>query len=137
MRQVPTLGQLRERQCWIWLHCNRSPACITCRYAFDILYLNGKDLRDRPLIERARRLAKLLARSTVPVLHLVPSFPDGAAPLRSCEELKLEGIVSKRADRPYRAGPSRDWLKFKCSGWKAANQERWRMYQSSLSSDKS
>ena len=57
-------------------------------------------------------------------------FPDGAALLRSCEELKLEGIVSKRADRPYRAGPSRDWLKSKCSGWKAANQERWRMFQS-------
>ena len=34
-------------------------------------------------------------------------------------------------------GLSRDWLKSKCSGWKAANQERWRMFQSSLSSDKS
>ena len=77
------------------------------------MHLNGKDLRDRPLMERARRLAKLLARSTVPVLHLVPSFPDGAALLRSCEELKLEGIVSKRADRPYRSGPARDWLKCK------------------------
>ena len=41
-----------------------------------------------------------LARSTVPILHLVPSFPDGAALLRSCEALKLEGIVSKRADSP-------------------------------------
>ena len=106
-------------------------------YAFDILHLNGKDLRDLPLIERARRLAKLLSRSTVPVLHLVPSFPDGGALLRSCEQFSLEGIVSKRADRPYRSGPSRDWLKSNCSGWKAANQERWRMFQSSLSSDKS
>ena len=99
-------------------------------YAFDLLHLNGKDLRDLPLIERARRLAGLLERSTVPVLHLVPSFPDGAALLRSCEELKLEGIVSKRADWPYRSGPARHWLKCKCSGWRAANQERWRMFQS-------
>ena len=49
-------------------------------YAFDLLHLNGKDLRDLRLLERARRLAKLFERSTVPVLHLVPSFPDGAAP---------------------------------------------------------
>ena len=90
-------------------------------YAFDLLHLNGKDLRELPLLERARRLARLLDRSKVPVLHLAPSFPDGAALLRSCDQFRMEGIVSKRADRPYRSGPSRDWLKSKCSGWKAAN----------------
>ena len=99
-------------------------------YAFDLLHLNGKDLREMPLLERQRHLAKLHERSAVPVLHAVPSFSDGSALLSSCEQFGLEGIVSKRADRPYRSGPSRDWLKCKTAAWKEGNQERWRMFQS-------
>jgi hypothetical protein len=44
--------------------------------------------------------------------------------LAACAEHKLEGIVSKRVDRPYRSGPSSSWIKVKCREWRRANQWR-------------
>jgi bifunctional non-homologous end joining protein LigD len=83
-------------------------------YAFDCLALDGDDLRRLPLSMRKTNLARLLARR-----------PDGifAAPFEQGEigpdlfkaacNMGLEGMVSKRADRPYRAGRSKDWIKVK------------------------
>jgi bifunctional non-homologous end joining protein LigD len=48
-------------------------------YAFDLLYLNGQDLRPQPLIERRRHLERLLTRAKVTCLHLVDAFDDGQA----------------------------------------------------------
>jgi len=44
--------------------------------------------------------------------------------LMMCGKMHMEGIVSKRLDRPYVSGPTRDWVKVKCAAWKEAN--RWR-----------
>jgi ATP-dependent DNA ligase len=44
---------------------------------------------------------------------------------------KLEGIVSKKREAPYRSGPCRDWRKVKTAEWKAANRERWRLFEGS------
>jgi ATP-dependent DNA ligase len=44
--------------------------------------------------------------------------------LAACAEHKLEGIVSKRVDPPYRSGPSSSWIKVKCPEWRLANQWR-------------
>jgi ATP-dependent DNA ligase len=83
-------------------------------YAFDILVLDGEDLRGLPLSMRKTNLARLLARR-----------PDGifAAPFEQGEigpdlfraacNMGLEGLVSKRRDRPYRAGRTPDWVKVK------------------------
>ena len=98
-------------------------------FAFDLLYRDGKDLRALPLIERKRRLMRLVARADIPCLHLLQTFDDGEALLAAAERHGLEGIVSKRRDSPYRSGASRDWFKVKTAAWRAANRERWRLFQ--------
>ena len=82
-------------------------------FAFDLLYRDGGDLRPLPLVERKRRLARLVSRSEIPCLHLVQSFDDGSALLAAAERHGLEGIVSKRRGAPYRSGECRDWVKVK------------------------
>ena len=80
-----------------------------CLHAFDLIELDGEDLRLAPLERRKGRLERLLARS------------DG---IRFCEHLDatifahvcklgLEGIVSKRRDLPYRSGRCKAWVKTK------------------------
>jgi bifunctional non-homologous end joining protein LigD len=85
-------------------------------YAFDLLYLDGFDLRALPLDERKARLSALVPASKEHVLRLSEHIEaDGAAMVRSACQLGLEGIISKRRDRPYRSGRSEDWLKIKCT----------------------
>jgi len=98
-------------------------------FAFDLLHHDGEDLRPIPLIDRRLHLTELLARSNVPCLHLVWGFDDGAKLLEVAERHGLEGIVSKRQASPYCSGPSRDWVKVKTAAWRAANRERWRMFE--------
>ena len=98
-------------------------------FAFDLLYRDGKDLRALPLIERKRRLVRLTGRVEIPCLHLVETFDDGAALLRAAERHGLEGIVSKRRDAPYRSAECREWVKVKTAAWRAANRERWKVFQ--------
>ncbi|MBB4067190.1 DNA ligase D [Gellertiella hungarica] len=84
-------------------------------YAFDILHLDGHDLRELPLAERKSVLERLIPPSDV-TLRFSGHFADtGADVLAHACRLGLEGIVSKRADLPYRSGRSRSWLKAKCS----------------------
>jgi bifunctional non-homologous end joining protein LigD len=84
--------------------------------AFDLLYLEGYDLRSTPLIGRKRALQDLLAKAP-PKIHYVEHFEmdDGEAVYRHACKLKLEGIVSKRRDSPYRSGRQEIWLKLKCT----------------------
>jgi len=83
-------------------------------YAFDLLYLDGYDLRGAVLGERKRLLEQLLPGNSGAVRYSDHVVGNGSALYsRACEH-KLEGIVSKRADRPYRSGRGRDWLKIKC-----------------------
>ena len=90
-------------------------------YVFDLLHLDGQDLTAAPLLERKRALAELLAGLPQDgVVRLSEHFEeDGATMLKHARDLHLEGIISKRADAPYRSGRSGDWLKIKCSN----NQE--------------
>ncbi|WP_372425265.1 DNA ligase D [Salinarimonas chemoclinalis] len=85
--------------------------------AFDLLHLDGVDLGGVPLAERKRLLALLLddapAGGRVRLSeHIVA---DGAAMVRHACRIGLEGVISKRADRPYRSGRGEDWRKTKCS----------------------
>jgi bifunctional non-homologous end joining protein LigD len=83
---------------------------------FDLLWLDGQDLRPLPLAERKARLKRLLADAPVPIVYVDHVEGDGRAVLRSACELGLEGIVSKRLDSTYRATESsRYWLKAKCA----------------------
>jgi bifunctional non-homologous end joining protein LigD len=83
-------------------------------YAFDVLAMNGVDLRPLPLSMRMASLAKLLHRR--PDGIFTGSFEQGEIGpdlFRKACEFGLEGLVSKRADRPYRVGRSKDWVKVK------------------------
>jgi bifunctional non-homologous end joining protein LigD len=81
--------------------------------AFDILELDGTDLRDLPLVERKRRLRTLLRREDNGLQFVEHLDGEGAEIFKAACWLGLEGIVSKRADSAYKAGPSKMWLKTK------------------------
>ena len=104
-------------------------------FVFDLLHLNGRNTRNLPLRERKRLLSDLLtgawkgtgfspsvemrnkqgASAPEEVLRLSEDIAgDGAAIFRHACELNAEGIVSKRADAPYRGTRNSDWLKSKC-----------------------
>jgi bifunctional non-homologous end joining protein LigD len=84
-------------------------------YAFDLLYLDGHDLRATPLLKRKEALASLIA-GEAGMLRLSEHFEaEGNLILQHACQLGLEGIVSKLRDAPYRSGRSKDWLKAKCS----------------------
>jgi ATP-dependent DNA ligase len=83
--------------------------------AFDLLYLNGKDLRTLPLIERKRQLRKLLRRKHSRILYLDHVENDGRLLFERIVKMDLEGMVCKRKDSPYRGTdePSHYWIKVK------------------------
>lgn len=80
-------------------------------YAFDLLAMDGRDLRPLPLLERKRRLAELPWAG--PWRYSDHVAGDGVGLFTQARERGLEGIVGKRADAPYQPGRSRLWLKFK------------------------
>jgi ATP-dependent DNA ligase len=82
-------------------------------YAFDLLALDGEDLRTMPLGDRKKRLARLLARRRRGIVLSAHTTENGTAIFEQACRMGLEGIVSKRLSAPYRSGPCRDWLKVK------------------------
>jgi bifunctional non-homologous end joining protein LigD len=86
-------------------------------YAFDLLHLDGHDLRKMPLRERKRLLAELIERTGLgPPILFSDHMDDGAAMFAGAQRLSWEGIVSKRADAAYRSGDRSDsWQKIKTS----------------------
>jgi ATP-dependent DNA ligase len=82
-------------------------------FAFDLLELDGQDLRREPFETRKATLASLL-RGSLPGLRLNEHLAhDGESVFRHACKIGLEGIVSKRLGSRYRSGRSKDWLKFK------------------------
>jgi bifunctional non-homologous end joining protein LigD len=98
-----------------------------CVWAFDLLHVNGVDLRPTPLNHRKYALEKLVYKTRDNWLRLSESFDDGTKLLASCERMGLEGIVSKRRDFPYRSGQA-DWIKVKSLSWREANKDRWELF---------
>jgi bifunctional non-homologous end joining protein LigD len=83
---------------------------------FDLLELEGRPLLELPLVERRKQLEALLDRRNRTV-RLSETFEDGEALYQAAQEQRLEGIVAKRADSPYREGKrTREWLKIKTHG---------------------
>jgi bifunctional non-homologous end joining protein LigD len=84
-----------------------------CYYIFDVLWARGRDVRPLPLRERKQILRALLA-FTGPLRFTEHQDTDGEAYFRQACASGWEGLIAKRAAAPYRAGRTRDWLKFKC-----------------------
>ena len=83
-------------------------------YAFDLLELNGTDLRREPIEVRKATLASILRKSRPGVrLNEHLEHPDGLTVFQHACQIGLEGIVSKRLGSRYRSGRSPEWLKFK------------------------
>ena len=87
-------------------------------FAFDLLWLDGEDCRQQPLVERKARLEKLIQPAeaigkALFVEHVVGV--RGEALFRYATETGCTGIVSKRAASLYRGGKTRDWLKIKAA----------------------
>jgi ATP-dependent DNA ligase len=83
-------------------------------FAFDLLFLDGSDLRRVPLIERREKLRQLILPDIRSPIQFSDHYEgDGAALFKQACAMGLEGIVSKRALSPYRSGPSKYWLKTK------------------------
>jgi bifunctional non-homologous end joining protein LigD len=85
-------------------------------YLFDLLYLDGRDVRDAGLQDRKSLLEPLVTELGDPRIrysdHVIGQGPDFHA--KACSA-GVEGIISKRRDRPYRGGRGRSWLKVKCT----------------------
>ena len=99
-------------------------------YIFDLLHLDGEDLRARPLIERKEKLKSLLEGIRAPLLYSSHIESDGDLIFARACDLKLEGIISKKKNDRYRSGRTQSWLKIKCGmeqefviiGWRPSDK---------------
>src|SRR5215468_1429205 len=125
---VETLANLRTRSCIIdgeAVACDDNRLAVFDRiryrrhdgkvflYAFDLIELDGDDLRREPLDVRKATLRSLLAKVGPGLRWNEHIEGDGETIFRHACKLGLDGIVSKRKDSPYRSGRSPDWLKMK------------------------
>jgi len=81
---------------------------------FDLLWLDGEDLRKRPLLERKATLAKIVPARSAVVQYVDHFSGDGVKFFVGACESGLEGTVAKREDAPYDSGRSTSWIKVKC-----------------------
>ncbi len=90
----------------------RNPLTYFC---FDLLHLEGRNPRDLPLLDRKQLLGELLKAANPDHLQISEHLTtSGFAMFHKACELHAEGIVSKRADKPYAPTRGADWLKCKC-----------------------
>jgi bifunctional non-homologous end joining protein LigD len=92
-------------------------------YAFDLIELNGDDLRRDPLEGRNATLEMVVAKAGSGIRFNEHVEGDGETVFRHACKLDLEGIVSKRRDSTYRSGRSPDWLKMKNAAAPAVRRE--------------
>jgi bifunctional non-homologous end joining protein LigD len=118
-RGVPSFDRIRYR---------RNDAKVFL-YAFDLIELNGDDMRRDPLEARKATLASVLVKAASGLRfneHI--EHDDGETVFRHACKMGLEGVVSKRKGSPYRSGRSSDWLKMKnpaCAAVKREAEEDW------------
>jgi len=100
-------------------------------FAFDLLELDGEDLTGLPNRERKQRLEALLKGAPEPI-HYADHVERGEELFEALCREAYEGIVSKRADAPYRGRRTQSWLKVKCTcrqefviiGWTTSDKQR-------------
>jgi len=84
-------------------------------FIFDVLHLDGRDLRAVPQVERKTLVARLLGSARTPIRYSEHVEGQGGAFFDRACELGLEGIVSKQKEAPYRSGRGSAWVKVKCA----------------------
>ena len=99
-----------------------------CAWCFDLMHLDGRDLRPLSLDERRELLRNLLIEADDDALRFSDDFPDPEKLLGAASRMGPEGVVSKR-EQPYRSGPNSGWIKVKTATWRQASKDRWEMFQ--------
>lgn len=107
---IPQFEQMRLRG-------NRDPSFQVNYYAFDLLFLNGEDLRGKPLDARKAALRRLIPPHHPHIGYVSHIDTEGEALFHAAVKMGMEGVVGKKIDAPYVGGRSRAWLKVKPSGW--------------------
>jgi bifunctional non-homologous end joining protein LigD len=97
-----------------------NPAAI---FAFDLLELEGKDIRPQPLLKRKALLQRVLKNSHR-ICYCQHVGEVGERLFQKAEELGLEGIIAKKADSPYPRGRTPNWIKVKTSHGRHVDEER-------------
>jgi hypothetical protein len=103
--------------------CRKDTARTVFLYAFDLLELDGADLRHEPIETRKATLASLLRGSRLGLRLNKHLAADGETVFRHACKMGLEGIESKRLGSRYRSGRTRHWLKFKNPAAPAVKRE--------------
>lgn len=98
-------------------------------WAFDLMRFDGADLRLKPLWERKRELKRIILEADEHTLRLSDDFDDPMTLLAFAEQWKLEGVVSKKLDQPYKSGKNLGWVKVKTTSWQVENASRWELFQ--------
>jgi len=103
-------------------------------FVFDLLEIDGEDLRDKPLVERKARLEKLIGKveASSPIQFSQHVEGNGQKVLDALCAAGHEGVIAKRADAPYRGERSKTWLKIKClkrqefviGGWRPSEKKK-------------
>ncbi|MCB0322107.1 MAG: DNA ligase D [Bdellovibrionales bacterium] len=84
-------------------------------HVFDLIHLDGEDLREHPLERRKERLIEILGEGQWQTVRICDYFiGDGALFFEESCRRGLEGVIAKRRSAPYRSVRSRDWQKIKC-----------------------
>jgi bifunctional non-homologous end joining protein LigD len=85
-------------------------------YVFDLPYHDGHDFTQVPLVERRNRLRDLMSANRSAALRFSEGFEaDAQTLLHAVCQLRLEGLIGKRADAPYTSSRSTTWIKLKCT----------------------
>jgi bifunctional non-homologous end joining protein LigD len=98
-------------------------------WGFDLMQLNGTDLRIVALDDRKRRLGHLIERSAIGRLLLSEASTDGERLFAECAKRGLEGVVAKHGGSVYRSERSTSWVKVKCPAWREANRDRHELFE--------
>ena len=111
------------------LHGGNYAQTDLCVWCFDLLALDGRDIRHMPLIVRRLQLGKLLRTFDHDALRYSEAFRDPEKLLAECDSRGLEGIVCKERDGVYHSGTKSRWVKVKTATWREANRNRGELFE--------
>jgi bifunctional non-homologous end joining protein LigD len=117
---MPSFDRLRSRK--------RDSDFAVVYYAFDLLYVDGCNLMDQPLLDRKRALRKVLSKRISRVRYTDHVLRNGEVFFKELEKHGLEGMVAKRIDSHYLGGRTQAWLKIKTQAGKNEMQRRSRAW---------
>jgi bifunctional non-homologous end joining protein LigD len=110
------------------LHGGNYSQTDLCVWAFDLLEIDGEDVRQMPLILRRVKLGKLLRAYNHDALRYSEAFINGEKLLEECVKRGLEGIVCKAKGGAYWSGKKCGWVKVKTNAWREQNSSRGELF---------